>query len=369
MRNMTLFLILIAVFLMACSKEQNLFSTQMQTIIDLDDLEKTTVPTDVPLRVIYNNKWYESNPDLKDHFIPSIKEIKEGPDSTLYVFDYKNSRLVHLSLDGKYIRHIGGPGSGPGEFMQPNPYWERSSRYLYIPDTFGKRLQIFNLYGDYLRTITNIDMENGRLTVGRNGVLLVTPPFQSVPPVPYMIQMHDSLGSNMGYIGAIAENDNQVLVHKIRTSYIIIANEKVDHIWCVFVMSPLIRKYDYEGRCVEEIVFKSDKIKAYIKEGNEFMQKYKNPNRIKEVSGPVVLEHVSLSANGELLIKLARHPNLIISTVQGKSYVKRSYKVKLASADSAAAIDVNKIRLISLNNEIFGLFENKVILKSEPTQP
>ncbi|HNW60872.1 MAG TPA: 6-bladed beta-propeller [bacterium] len=365
MKHRQLILSLALLLEAACSKKQGPYAPQMDTIIDLDEIEKTVETESIPFKVIYHTEWYESDPRFKDQFIPWIRDINEGPDSTLYVFDFSNSRMVQLTKNGEYIRSAGGPGSGPGEFMHANPNWARSDEFIYICDFSGRRLQILNLHCDYLRSVTNVNIGTNRIAIGKNGSLLYPPPFRTIPPVPYMILMHDSLGNEIHKIGALKEDDAVVFTNKIRHSYCIVTNEKSKYVWCVFRMSPVIRKYDYNNNFIEQIRYTSNSIDKLITEGQDRFKKNTDPRLVRETSGMVIVENPSLLENGDLLLPVSGHDNLIVTNDEGHSYIKKKIRVIVQEANGKDNIKESKICLTKLLGRYYGLYDARVILKSE----
>ena len=46
------------------------------------------------------------------------RQVEEGPDGNLYVLDWGDSYIKVFSPAGEFLRSIGGPGEGPGEFQR-----------------------------------------------------------------------------------------------------------------------------------------------------------------------------------------------------------------------------------------------------------
>ncbi len=59
----------------------------------------------------------ETSPD--DHLIGLPSSVARHPESGVYVVDVLGAGVLHLSLDGQFIRRVGRSGEGPGEFRWP----------------------------------------------------------------------------------------------------------------------------------------------------------------------------------------------------------------------------------------------------------
>ena len=350
-------------FAMSCTTRTDPYAPRINTIIELDKIEKTAETVKIPAKVIYNNDWFNVDSKPKEPFIPWTSNLLEGPDSTLYIFDFSQSRIVQLTNEGQYIRSVGGPGSGPGEFMGPNPHFIRSANLIYIPDTYGLRLQIFDLNCKHLRTINNLNLEGGLFAIGPNGSLLSSPT-QSVPQVLFMILMHDSLGQPIKKIGAVHPNDDILFENNIRNHYLILANESTKFIWCLFRYSPVIRKYDYDGNFLEQIYFKSAALEKAIKDGKDYIKKFQG----QKVAGGGILifNNVFLIENGDLLINLCRHGNIRLTSDESKSRLTNKYEfLNLPPKSGEKALIPNRFRLVKIANKFYAYDEKGIVIKQE----
>ncbi len=358
-------IVCLMVSFLACAKKDNRYTPRTVTTINLDELANNIEIEKIPVKVIYNNEWYESNPEWKEIFIPVIRNLTEGPDSTLYVLDFLNSRVVQLSQDGKYLRSIGGPGSGPGEFMHPFERLYRSNKYIYIPDTYGLRLQIFDLDCNYKRTITNTNIERGIFSIGKNDMILYAPPQHAIPQDPYMILVHDSLGKEIKRIGAIEKDDNFVFDNHFRKAYYLVASEWSEYIWCVFMHFPIIRKYDYNGKFVEEIRFEAQSINTELKESTVFLKKQRSPKGID--GGVVVFDNPHITCDGDLLINLSLHGNMQISGKDEKSRIVKKYEFVDTPEDVLGEKKIEQTLYMarSINGKLYAFFHDGIIVKAK----
>jgi DNA-binding beta-propeller fold protein YncE len=78
------------------------------------------------------------------------------PNGDILVADgYRNSRVVQLSKDGKFIRKIGGvKGSEPGQFNVPHSVVVDSRGRIIVADAENSRIQVFDASGKFLEQWT-----------------------------------------------------------------------------------------------------------------------------------------------------------------------------------------------------------------------
>jgi hypothetical protein len=72
----------------------------------------------------------------------------------IYVLDTNNHRLQVFDLNGNFLKSIGAPGRGPGEFNNPEGIFiDNKSNTIYLADTRNLRLQVLNLNGQEQSTL------------------------------------------------------------------------------------------------------------------------------------------------------------------------------------------------------------------------
>jgi len=95
------------------------------------------------INVIGNN-----NDDSEPKFYLPTKVIL-GPEGNLYVLDVGNTNIKVVTTKGDYVRTIGGPGQGPGEFKEPVDIWIEDNN-LWVLDHSQMKISLFNLRGSYI---------------------------------------------------------------------------------------------------------------------------------------------------------------------------------------------------------------------------
>ena len=69
----------------------------------------------------------------------------------LYVAEYWNDRIQVFGLDGRPLRIIGGPGSGPGQFKAPGGIAVAANGDLFVADFYNQRIQQLRADGGFIR--------------------------------------------------------------------------------------------------------------------------------------------------------------------------------------------------------------------------
>jgi len=88
----------------------------------------------------------------EERFSNFLLSVSLGPQGEILVLDQQASRVTVFSGEGAFIREIGGPGRGPGEFVRPSALgWDGAYR-LWVAEAFNGRYSVFDSVGDFLKT-------------------------------------------------------------------------------------------------------------------------------------------------------------------------------------------------------------------------
>ena len=93
-----------------------------------------------------------------DGYLIDPRQIEEGPDGNIYIFDASDAYIKVFSPEGKYLRRIGGKGQGPGEFQRADGsgFGFTSDGKLYFTEyTGGHRwITFMELSGEFINVLT-----------------------------------------------------------------------------------------------------------------------------------------------------------------------------------------------------------------------
>lgn len=106
--------------------------------------------------------------DDPDQSLTWITGVNTGRDGRIYIAQAQTHNVRIYEPDGRFVRTIGGKGSGPGEFERLGvPLWRGDS--LYISDSMHRRVTMFSADGDLLATLPV--MFNAQPPLSPGGVL------------------------------------------------------------------------------------------------------------------------------------------------------------------------------------------------------
>jgi uncharacterized protein (TIGR03663 family) len=71
--------------------------------------------------------------------------------NVVYVADTGNKRILRYDRQGKKLSDFGGPGSNPGQFVEPVGLAADAAGNIYVADTGNHRVQIFDSEGKFIR--------------------------------------------------------------------------------------------------------------------------------------------------------------------------------------------------------------------------
>ncbi len=371
MKKTVLFIVIMIVVISACNNPQKNLTPRSKTLINLDEIAETISTETVPVKVIYNNPPVHMGIMRKKNEAIEIFNLLAGPDSTLFVWDYDFRRIMHLDQNGRLIRFIEGPKTGPGKFDQLLPCIAQSANLIYIP-AFPNSIQVYDLGLNYLRTVKNTLIYTYEFAVGKDGVILGMPEvagkYCGIKPdtitaagtrptldakLLYLATVHDGVDREKGGFGAVVAEDSLVFSYARRLPYYIVADEKSDYIWFVFRFYPAVRKYDYHGNFLEEITFTSKAIEKGRKWAGYL------PKRHEAVSGVVFFQNPHLLDNGDLFVNMPAHGYMRFSGAKAGMQVVKKYEL-----DRVAELEDQRTAFVQwLHGKIYAYVPQGIILK------
>ncbi len=104
--------------------------------------------------------------------IGNVLDIKVTSD---YIFIYHTGSelLTQFDRNGKFIRYIGNYGRGPKEYQMIRMFSiDEMERLVYIHSNFNPKVLVYDLEGNYQRTIKFEGIDRGRITWSRDSFLI-----------------------------------------------------------------------------------------------------------------------------------------------------------------------------------------------------
>ncbi len=122
---------------------------------------------------------------------PSRLAINPLDNGGVYVVDSQQSCVKVFDLKGNFLFKFGSPGSGRGEFRQPQGITINPRRkWIYIADLGNSRVQVFDLEGNYLFEFGGFFRPQS-ITVDNEGKVYV------VEPLTCAIKIYDATGTKL----------------------------------------------------------------------------------------------------------------------------------------------------------------------------
>jgi len=87
------------------------------------------------------------------NFTGPLTSVSFGPNGQIFVLDLDAYQIEVFDQSGEFIRTIGRPGRGPGEFTAPSAMaWDMEGR-LWVSNEFNGRYDVFDSTGGHLKTV------------------------------------------------------------------------------------------------------------------------------------------------------------------------------------------------------------------------
>jgi len=94
----------------------------------------------------------------KEYMFSRISGIAVDDDGRIYVLDYKEAQIKVFDINGDYLKTIGRAGQGPGELASPYSICVTEQNQIMIQDLNNHRMVFFSLEGNYLKSISTAEL-------------------------------------------------------------------------------------------------------------------------------------------------------------------------------------------------------------------
>lgn len=180
----------------------------------------------------------------------TVMSIARDSTGTLYVVDATNHRVVVLSLEGKFLRQIGGEGQGPDDLMHPTSVAVDDGETVAVLDSGNNRVQFFSPVGKgrggFPLPVPKVRADS--IALGAHGTILLNRPSSGKLVSVYSREgkalkaFGDLLPSSVVYPGKPSDQFPQRLLNIAR-----LANDSDGSVWVVFHFMPIVQRYSSTG--------------------------------------------------------------------------------------------------------------------------
>ncbi|HUT08419.1 MAG TPA: 6-bladed beta-propeller [Candidatus Latescibacteria bacterium] len=182
-------------------------------------------------------------------FFSRAQDISLDPQGRIYVTDVKANQVLVFDAEGRFIRKIGGPGQGPGEFdMAGRALWTSSG--LAVLDRSNSRVQYFDDRGWFSKSL-KLTKSYIEMAIGTDGTIFA---FNMRGGPGGMIDAIDADGRAHTSYG----NPPQALSDGASPRVCWLSMSPRDELFVAYWFSPVVQVYSAAGelRSVFEIQYK-----------------------------------------------------------------------------------------------------------------
>ena len=190
------------------------------------------------------------------------------------VYVLEKTKILAFDKEANFIKKLGGPGQGPGEFLGASHLDIDTNNTMAIYDSDNRRIQIISLNGDILGNIP--------LTMWQASPIMVTNNKEIVMYNTMLTTKISSLWQFYNYQGKLVRESGirlggkSAIENNSRYQFNI-ADDNSDNIYAAAVYQPIIYVYSKSGEMNTEISyelpFKVPEIKTVRKPGGEFVER------------------------------------------------------------------------------------------------
>lgn len=193
--------------------------------------------------------WGGDNEEDENKFFKSPADIRLGTNKRVYIMDQYNHRLSVFEQNGKFIRHIGQKGQGPGDLYLPGSMALFPNEDLAVYESATRRLQLFSPGGESKKIlkktqgITWLDINSkSQYVVHQRSRMLETRK---------LIFILDEKGNTLKEIGAFKDP----VIDDLYSDRPFFSKDHRDYIYAANGYAPLIRVYTPGGGMTAAIVY------------------------------------------------------------------------------------------------------------------
>ena len=154
-----IYLLPILLILASCSNNKE---NSQDGLINIDVLEAFREKKTVNLSEFVKEVEFVQFESSKDTYFMNARSCTVG-DKYIMIADDGENRVILFDRNGKFIRHIGRKGKGPGEYNNP---WQAAmdpdEEFIFIADGIIQKIIKYSVSGEFIDEISTIDLALGR---------------------------------------------------------------------------------------------------------------------------------------------------------------------------------------------------------------
>jgi len=158
-----------------------------------------------PKEPLYENAEFNIVQDLKigqpsgkpEDMLSEIREIEVDANGNIYAVEFKENHIRVFDRNGLYLRTIGRPGQGPGEFGEPGNVHVNPAGEVMATDGGSQSVKVFSPDGTYLRQYFLKAFYPVKMDYSREGDLLYVMTFSMEPPGFQLFRLDSRTGESL----------------------------------------------------------------------------------------------------------------------------------------------------------------------------
>lgn len=190
----------------------------------------------------------------------------------IYILDHLGRRISKFSPDGNFIKYIGKPGEGPGEFAAPAKF-RINDGIIYVLDVMLRRISRFSTEGTFIDSFIYHGPHATSLAIDSKGNIALHQP-QLNRPLIFIYNLEgrliDSLGTTTP-LGIESNSKPTPLATAAYNSAIIKFNSK-DELFALYYERTVMQRYSSDGKLNVESEINGQEIELLHQIRNELIE-------------------------------------------------------------------------------------------------
>ena len=151
---MSVYILLVLVLASVCEKEESRWKGTIEEVKGVTVVKNPSIPLNPEMQIIFEEDLTIGIEEGDENYMfGSIVFVNTDDEGNIYVTDWDRKTVKKYDHEGSYLKSIGRPGQGPGEFQNISEVRFDVEGNIYLNDVANQRISILSKEGDYLRGI------------------------------------------------------------------------------------------------------------------------------------------------------------------------------------------------------------------------